>query len=275
MICRVEKLDHEDSAVRKKIFDFLAEHEPHALFILGNLTMNFPHSHLYAALKNGRWVGIAGYYDFGKSLIPFSTDAEIIRSLARHVAAAHLQVEYVNGIDYAAEPAYRELLQMGYRPDNNPNQVFMEMTGLPPLQQREPLARQIQEGDSTEVAHLHRCLKGTWDEIRPLTPEELERASLNPLCTVVEANGHIVATASTNGIGIRSYQILGVATHPTHRRCGYARAAVAALMRLMAGQGGRHAVLFTEQNNTAAQQCYLGLGFKVTGAYYVAKLKAK
>jgi predicted GNAT family acetyltransferase len=275
MICRVEKLDHTDSAIRKKIFEFLTEYEPHALFILGNLTMNFPHSHLYVAVRNGRWVGIAGYYDFGKSLIPFSTDAEITRALARYVAAAHLRVEYVNGIDYAAEPAYRELLQIGYRPDNNPNQVFMEMTGLPHFQQQEALARQMQEGDRTEVAHLHRCLRGTWDEARPLTSEELERAVINPLCTVIEANGHIVATASTNGLGIRSYQILGVATNPANRRCGYARAAVAALMRIMAGRGGCYAVLFTDQDNNAAQQCYLGLGFKITGKYYVAKLKAK
>jgi ribosomal protein S18 acetylase RimI-like enzyme len=275
MICQIEKLDHENSAIRKKIFEFLAEYEPHALFILGNLTMNFPHSHLYAAAKDGRWLGIAGYYDFGKSLIPFSTDAEVTRALAQHMAAAHPQIEYVNGIDYAAEPAYRELLRIGYLPDNNPNQVFMEMTGLPPLQQLEEFARQIQEGDRAEVAHLHRCLRGTWDETRPLTAEELKRSSFNKLCTAVTADGHIVATASSNGVGIRCYQILGVATHPAYRRRGYARAAVAALMRIMAGLGGCHAVLFTDQDNAAAQQCYLGLGFKITGKYYVGKLKAK
>jgi RimJ/RimL family protein N-acetyltransferase len=274
MSYQIEKLDHENSAVRKRIFEFLAEYEPHALFILGNLTMNFPKSHLYAAVKDGRWLGIAGYYNFGKSFIPFSTDAEVTRALARHMAATHLQIEYVNGIDYAAEPAYEELLQMGYQPDNSPNQAFMEMTGLPPLQQQETFARQIQEGDRAEVAHLHRCLRGTWDETRPLTAEELERASVNKLCTVVTADGHIVATASSNGLGIRCFQILGVATHPAYRRRGYARAAVAALMRIMAGLGGCHAVLFTDQENTVAQQCYLGLGFKVTGKYYVAKLKA-
>ena len=275
MICQIVKLDHENSAVRKEIFDYLAEYEPHALFILGNLTMNFSRSHLYAAMKDGRWLGIAGYYDFGKSFIPFSTDAEVTRALARHMAAAHPQIEYVNGIDYVAEPAYKELLKIGYEPDNNPNQVFMEMSGLPPLQQQEACARQIQEGDRVEVAHLHRCLRGTWDETRPLTAAELERASLNPLCAAVTADGHIVATASSNGLGIRCYQILGVATHPGYRRRGYARAAVAALMRLMADLGGCHAVLFTDQDNAAAQQCYLGLGFKITGKYCVGKLRAK
>ncbi len=275
MICHIEKLDHGNLEVKKRIYEFLADHEPHALFILGNLTMSFPNSHLYAAVKEGRWLGIAGYYDFGKSLIPFSTDAGVTRALARHVAATHKQIEYVNGIDYAAGPAYEELLRMGYRPANTPYQVFMEMNGLPPVQPQEAFARQIQEGDWAGIAHLHRCLRETWDETRPLTAEELDRASVNPLCTAVEADGRIVATASSNGIGIRCYQILGVATHPLYRRRGYARAAVAALMRIMAGLGGRHAVLFADRENTAARQCYLGMGFKITGMYCVGKLEPR
>lgn len=273
MSYEIRKLNHEDPVIRQQIFAFLAEYEPHALFILGNLTMNFRQSHLYAAVKDSRWLGIAGYYAAVKSLIPFSADADVTRALTRYVAAVHPQIEYVNGIAYTAEPAYEELLQIGYQPNNDPIQVFMEMAGLPSLQQQETSARLMQEGDRAEIAQLLRCLRGTWDETRPLTAEELERASLNPLCAAVTVDGRIVATASSNGLGIRCYQILGVATHPAYRRRGYARSAVAALMRIMANLGGRHAVLFTNYDNAAAQQCYRGLGFEVTGKYYVAQLK--
>lgn len=273
MSYEIKKLNHENPVIHQEIFAFLAENEPHALFILGNLTMNFQQSHLYAAVKEGRWLGIAGYYAVMRSFIPFSVDADVTRALTRYVAGVHPQIEYVNGIAYTAEPAYEELLRMGYQPNNNPHQVFMEMAGLPPPQLKETSARLMHEGDHAEIARLQRCLRGTWDETRPLTAEELERASLNSLCTAVAADGRIVATASTNGLGIRCYQILGVATHPAYRRCGYARAAVAALMRIMANLGGCHAVLFTDQGNTAAQQCYRGLGFEITGNYYVAKLK--
>jgi ribosomal protein S18 acetylase RimI-like enzyme len=273
MICEIEKVDHENATVRKKIFSYLAEVEPHTLFILGNLTMNFPQTHLYAASRNGRWVGIAGYYATHKAIVPFSTDADVTRALTRHVVGTHKRIEYMNGIAYAGEPAYAELLQMGYQPANNPYHVFMEMSGLPPRQPHEASARLMQQNDRPEIAHLLRCLSETWDENRLLTTEELERTGLNPLRTVVSANGQIVSTASSNGLGIRCYQILGVATHPARRRHGYARAAVAAIMRIMAGLGGRHAVLFADRENTAAQQCYLGMGFKITGEYYVAKLK--
>lgn len=273
MSCKIEKLDHENAAIRGKIFAFLTEYEPHSLFILGNLTMGFPQTYLYAAVEDGQWTGIAGYYALVKSYIPFSPDADVTRTLTRHIAAAHPQIEYVNGMDYAAEPAYEELLRIGYRPDNDPHKVFMEMTGLPPLQPWEASARQMQGGDRAEIARLLRCLGGTWDESRPVTEEEMERAGMNPLLTVITAHGRIVSTASTNGLGIRCYQVLGVATHPDFRGCGYAGSAVAALMRSMEKLGGRHAVLFTDYDNVSAQRCYRRLGFTATGRYYVAKLR--
>jgi ribosomal protein S18 acetylase RimI-like enzyme len=274
MVYTIEKLDHEQAIIRKTIFEFLADREPHALFILGNLNMNFPKSHLYAAVKEGHWVGIAGYYELPKSLVPFSVDVEATRALVRHAAARHRQIDYVTGIDYVAAPAYDELLRLGYQSKNDPQQVFMERTGLPTLQRWEASARLMKESDYAGVAHLLRCLDGTWDESMPPTDEEHERAGYNPLRMVVAVKDRIVATAASNGIGIRAYQILGVATHPDFRRSGYARSVVSAMMHYMANQGGSHSVLFTDKDNRAAQSCYQGLGFRITGKYFVAKLKS-
>lgn len=269
----IEKLDHEDPGIRERIFHFLAPYEPYALFILGNLTMNFPDTHLYIAVQDGIWSGIAGYYAIANSsLIPFSRDPEVTRELTRYVATVHPDIGYVNGIDYAAEPAYDELLGMGYRPANDPQQIFMEMDGLPPLQPHEDSVRQMQPEDHNDIARLLRCLSETWDETRPVTPGEIQLVYMNPMRTVLLDEGRIVSSAATNGIGIHCYQILGVATHPEHRNRRYARAVVAALMRRMARLGGSHAVLFTNSRNTAAIQCYARLGFNITGKYYVAKL---
>jgi predicted GNAT family acetyltransferase len=273
MAYEIEKLNHDCPHIRKAIFEFLAEHEVHALFILGNLRMNFPQTHLYVAVKNGCWIGIAAYYEIYKSLLPFAMDADVTRALTRHVAGQHEQIEYINGIDYVAAPSYNELLQMGYQPDNDPHQVFMEMTGTPSLQKDEVCARPMNNGDYADVARLSRCLSGRWDDASPLAEDELQRIAMNPLRTVVMIDSNIVSTASSNGLGIRCYQILGVATHPDYRGRGYARTAVAALMRLLTDRGGRHAVLFTNRDNVAAQRCYLGLGFEVTGKYFIAKLK--
>ena len=94
---------------------------------------------------------------------------------------------------------------------------------------------------------------------------------MNPLRHVLEDCGKIVSTASTNGLGLAAFQILGVATLPEARRQGYASAVCAALMRTMHSQGAKSCVVFTGLGNLAAQRCYEQLGFRITGEYYVAE----
>jgi ribosomal protein S18 acetylase RimI-like enzyme len=269
----IRKIDHEDRQVKARVFDFLAPCETHALFILGNLNEGFPGSHLYVAERGGQWLGIAAYYERPKALIPFSHDAEVVRKLTRHVAERHAPIEYMNGISYAAEPAYEELLAMGFQPDSNPHMIFMELDGVPPRQPHEDLARPVTEGDLETVVRLLRLLRKTMPHDAPVTEGELARIRGTMRYALV-VKGCAVATAATNGIGISAFQILGVATHVDHRCKGYARAVCAALTRRMMGQGATKAVLFTDVDNVAAQACYDGLGFRVTGKYYVARLKA-
>jgi len=78
-------------------------------------------------------------------------------------------------------------------------------------------------------------------------------------------------TATTNGLAIEAFQILGVATSPEHRGRGYAQAACAALIRRMQAKGAKRCVLFTGRDNLAAQRCYERLGFRTTATYHLAK----
>ena len=270
---KIHKLDLDNERVCAKLTSYLAPHEPHALFILGNLNQRFPGSHIYVAQAGDTWVGVAGYYAGPRSLIPFSDDPDVVRALVRHVVARHPDIQWVNGIDYAARPAYEELLALGFRPDNDPHQAFMELEGEPPRQAHEELARPMREGDHERVARL---LRQTQNVIAPdaaLTEGELNKVRRNPLRHVVEVDGRAVSTASTNGIGINAFQILGVATDPEYRRRGCARAVCAALVRSMARKGAKRCVLFSARGNTPAIRCYESLGFRTTGSYYVAKVK--
>ncbi|MCX7044106.1 MAG: GNAT family N-acetyltransferase [Candidatus Sumerlaeota bacterium] len=267
------KIAHEKPDIRQRVLDYLAPHETHNLFIIGNLISNFPDSHLYVAQRGSQWAGIAGYYTRPKSLIPFSTDPEIARALAHHVASAQPVIEYMNGIEYAARPAYEALLALGYRPANDPRQVFMELDLPPgadlPVWPSEEAVRPMRKEDAPAVAMLARQIQRPNDH-SPLTQEEIAR-TLHMGRIVVDIEGQIVATAATNGLGLRAFQILSVATDPAHRRHGYARAACAALIRSMQPRGAHSCVLFTDIANTAAQTCYQSLGFRITGDYYVSK----
>lgn len=270
---RIDKVDHTEPAVRERIVAFLAPHEAHALFILGNLMAGFAGSNLYVASRSGEWLGVAGFYEGPASLIPFSTDADVVRALVRHVAERRPDLRFMNGIDYVAEPAYDELLSLGFAPGNDPRQVFMERDGEPPPQRLEEHARPFAPEDAEAVARLMRHMRGAPDDGAP--PTEKERASVLGAVAraVLVLDGRPVATASTNGLALRAFQVLGVVTHPDFRRRGCARAVCAALMREMRRRGAEKTVLFTGIENAAARACYKGLGFRETGGYYVARLR--
>jgi predicted GNAT family acetyltransferase len=125
--------------------------------------------------------------------------------------------------------------------------------------------------DRRTIAGLMRYLRGGTPHA-PVTDEEARRIGLNPLRYVLVADGQVVSTAATNGVGISAFQILGVATHAEHRGKGYAAAVCAALIRAMRKEGARQTIIFTGRGNAPALRCYGKLGFRPTGEYWVAKV---
>jgi ribosomal protein S18 acetylase RimI-like enzyme len=272
MTMRIDKLDHDNPAVRERLIGFLAPHEAACLFITGNLLCGFPGSHLYAAERGGRWLGVAGYYDGPRSVAAFALEAEAARELARAVAGRHPEIDYFNAVAATAEPGCEALRPLGYELAGDPRDVLMELVGTPPPQPGEELARPIAPADHEAVARLLRHLGGGPQE-PPVTEDELAKVRANPLRHVLVADGRVVSTGCTNGKGLSAFQILGVVTEPEHRGRGCARAVCASLIRAMHRQGASRTVIFTGRENRAAQRCYLGLGFRPTGEFWVAKLK--
>ena len=267
---QIDRVDHTEASVQQMLRDYLAPHEPHALFILGNLRTNRP-AELYVARRDDELVGVCGYYGTFKSLIPFSKDQQAVRELVAHVVGLHPEVTWVNGIDYVADPAREVMVSLGYQLANNPDQVFMELYGLPPEQAGEALCRKICDSDAAQTVRVLRGMDPTKDPDAPLTREEIDKVLLNRDRWVLVQDGRVVSTAATSGIGIRACQIIAVATDPAYRGRGFAQAVCAKLIRAMAKQGAEATVLFTGRENVAAQRCYAGLGFRITGGYCVAK----
>jgi hypothetical protein len=81
----IQTLNHDDPAIRERIFAYLAPHEAFGLFILGNLNTHFPGTHLYAAVEDERWLGLAGYYASLRSAIPFALDSQAAATLVEVV----------------------------------------------------------------------------------------------------------------------------------------------------------------------------------------------
>jgi ribosomal protein S18 acetylase RimI-like enzyme len=269
----IEMLNHEDPDTRARLVEYLAPNESYALFLLGNLTANHPGSHLYAAVKEGRWRGVAGYYDSYKSVSLFAEDTESSRALIRSASLIHPDICYLSGGRLSAEPACDELQSLGYRLKNSdPQLIFMELEGALPYQKGEELCRPFCEEDTGRVARLLRYLSDRPLDA-PITEIDLENIRTTYLRHVLVFNEEIVSVASTNGMGVRTFQILGVATEESLRGRGFAAAVCASLIRDMARRGATRCVLFTTPDNAAAQHCYLRMGFHVTGNYYLARLE--
>lgn len=76
-----------------------------------------------------------------------------------------------------------------------------------------------------------------------------------------------VSMTGLNASAFDTVQIGGVWTPVAHRRRGYARAAVAAQLLDCKARGFRRAILFTGEDNIAAQRAYEALGFERSGSY--------
>jgi ribosomal protein S18 acetylase RimI-like enzyme len=269
---QIEKLKHEDRDIRARLIDYLAPNESYALFLLGNLRSSFPGSHLYAAVEDGRWSGIAGYYESYTSVALFAESEEASRALTRHTAMIHPTIRYLSGAELSARPACDELILLGYQMHADPQLAFMELEGQPPYQRGEELCRSFREEDIARIAWMLRYRHG-----QPLdaqaTEVDLDNIRKTYLCHVLTHNEQVVSVASTNGMGLCTFQILGVATEESFRRQGFASAVCASLIREMAGRGARRCVLFTEKNNIPAQRCYLRMGFQMAGYFYLARLQ--
>ena len=273
----IEKADHDAEPVRRRLIDYLTPHETQALFLIGNLVNGYAGSHYYVAREGDRYAGVAGYFDRPRSASLFAEDAAAARALVTHLTQHHPQIDFVNAVESIGVPASDQMQALGYLPANDPRQTFMEFT-IPdefPKVPHEEHARPIDPRDGQAAALLMRALQAP-DRTGPVTEAELERVLMNPQRMVLEINGQVVSTATTNGVGVHAFQILGVSTNPAHRNRGYARAVCAALIRRMqATRNARHAVLFTGLENAAAQRCYHSLGFRTTGTYYMAKFHPK
>jgi len=97
----------------------------------------------------------------------------------------------------------------------------------------------------------------------------VERALEETRTWVLEDHGHPVACSSFNSAIKEAVQIGGVWTPPELRRRGYGRSVVAASLLDARLEGVEKAILFTGENNIAAQKAYVALGFRHIGDYRI------
>jgi RimJ/RimL family protein N-acetyltransferase len=107
-----------------------------------------------------------------------------------------------------------------------------------------------------------RSIKGQIDEGRTWVIKDMDE--------VVATTSFNASVQNASGVGI--VQVGGVWTPPALRRRGYGRTAVATSLIDARDNGVKKAILFTGENNIAAQKAYSALGFEHIGAYRLSFL---
>lgn len=111
-------------------------------------------------------------------------------------------------------------------------------------------------------------------QLRARCRASVERSLEEQRTWVVEDQGVPVSCSSFNAVIQEAVQVGGVWTPPELRRRGYGRAAVAASLLDARAEGATRAILFTGEDNIAAQKAYVALGFRHVGSYRMLLLKS-
>jgi ribosomal protein S18 acetylase RimI-like enzyme len=263
--------------------EFLGRHWPQAMFLRGNMRngglndQGAPYQGTYAAaFDNGQVVAVAAHY-WNRNVVVLAAVA-----LADVVTAAVREGRPVDGIlgPWQQVTAARAVLGLEGRATLTPPTPEILYT-LDIAHMRVPTALAVgklqvraAKGPDVGVVLPWRIAFGIEALGEADTPAVHDRCADDVMRWIAEQRlwlcedaGTAVAMAAVNARLPEVVQIGGVWTPKELRGRGYARNAIAGLLRACRADGVGKAVLFTETRNLPAQKAYEALGFERVGDY--------
>lgn len=268
---------------------FLRPHLASSLFLLGNMRLvglvdngdRYQGTYV-AAFEDGRIAGIVAHYWNGNIILQAPKHVEpLVEAVARfsgraihgligpfdQVLIAKALLEYDDG---AIQLDSREWL---YRLELN-HMIVPE--GL-----KDGLLKARRLGDDDvdlitqwRIAYEVETL-GAEDtpEVASRCRSQIQREVGTGKTWLLEKDGRVISMTGFNVKMPDVVQVGGVYTPPEFRGRGYARAVVAASLLDAQADSVDLAVLFTQEDNVAAQRAYKALGFRRVGTYYLLLLR--
>jgi hypothetical protein len=266
----IAEIDPKNKKYRNELIDYLAQDEAKALFLIGNLVSNFQPSFVYVARQNALIVGVCGYYPTFKSCSIYAETDEASRILAKKVIPLH-SIQALLGMKTMILPAYDEFLKQGMKSIVNPEHVFFELDikNFKPYFTQDGKIVPIQKNDIDDAVKLQRQIHNIPKD-NPITEEDRIKVVKCDVKFGLKIDDKLVSVATSNGLAIKAFQILGVATDTNYQRRGYAKAVCSHLISYMKDKGADKAIIFSGEDNIAAKKCYLDLGFQIVDKYYFA-----
>jgi uncharacterized protein len=262
---------------------FLAETPETTLFLRSNLGRvglvddARPFSGTWVgAFEGDRLVGVASHFWNDNLLIAPGPHAEA--AAAQAVALSGRRVRGILG-PYGEVVRVREALGLRDAADRFSSKEVLYTLPLSALQVPAAITEGIVVVRTPEPDELEGLLEWRMGYLfettaTPDTPEQ-RAVEAGHLATKQASGHHFVVTAAGERVAYSTFnatvadlvQIGGVWTPPALRSKGYARCAVAGSLQHARDRGVRRAILFTGEENVAAQRAYAAIGFEPIGDY--------
>jgi predicted GNAT family acetyltransferase len=277
---------------------FLLPQVESSMFLIGNMRAAGLTDHgqtyqgTYAAkLEGGKIVGVVAHY-WNQNLV-FQAPVDLVALCAEAVKGSGHPIQGLIGPSDQVGMA-KEMLDMdrsNVQMDETEKLYSLELEDLVvpgSLASGKVKGRRIESGDvdlltKWRVAYAVEAL-GEEDspQVRQQCREVTERSVREKRTWVLEAcpersrrnEGRPVACSSFNTAIEEAVQVGGVWTPPELRRRGYGRAVVAASLLDARTEGVKKGILFTGEDNIAAQRAYEALGFRCIGNYSIVLLRS-
>jgi len=273
---------------------FLMPHLASSMFLLGNVRAagltdtgeRFSGTYV-AAFEGGEMVGVVAHFWNGTLMpqMPAPWTGQYLEPLWR--AAVRASGRQVKGVIGPDDQACAIKAKLGFVPEIVQMDVreklyeldLAELIVPEALRSGQVMGRRVLPGDlETLVRWRIGYETETMDaEETPAFLAEVRASQARIIADrsawVLEGDGVPVATTAFNAILTEVVHVGGVYTPPESRSRGYARCAVAASLLDAQETGATRAILFTGEQNIAAQKAYTALGFRQVGYFRLCLLR--
>jgi RimJ/RimL family protein N-acetyltransferase len=267
---------------------FLLPRIDSSMFLIGNMRSaglvdrGQPYEGAYAAaFENGKIIGVAAHY-WNQNLVfqaPIHLDA--LWRAAVEASGRPIKGWIGPNAQVSAAMGAFDVDDSNIQMDETEKLYSLKLDDLivpDGLKSGEVSGRRIERRDLELVAEwrVAYSLEALGEEDGPQLREQcwasMERSLKKRRTWVLEEQGKPVASSSFNAAIKEAVQIGGVWTPPELRSRGYGRAVVAASLLDARAEGVTKAILFTGEDNIAAQKAYEALGFRHIGDYRIVLL---
>ncbi len=263
----LRKLTENDKAI---ILDFAYLRERENLFVIGSFDLKNPFAinHYYGFFRKELLVGVAMFSGEWGS-VTVNAEEEELRALVDQVVEDGHEIKFVPCFKRYADPIIAQLKTHGISPKKVDEEKVYTLKSEDFHDFSTGGELQPTLADRAEIVLVDHIVSNEHAPNGP-TQREIER-TLPERFWIVKEEGKIVAKACIHGYSRNYFQIGGVGTLPEYRGKGLAKQVVSALIKHYFAQGIGTALLFTSNQNTAAQAVYFTLGFKVVDEFVIAE----